>query len=450
MNKIILHIDMNSYFATCEQQANPFLRGKPIAVGGPPSSSTFAKSCWTSAGKSGGEFSRRNLLIVAASKEAKLRGVKSVMPSWEAVKICPELIFVPGDHIKYKWITDKFLEIFKSYSPILEIFSIDEVFLELTNLHECLTDTNCTNEDNVDCAVKIAKEIKLRLKKEIGEWMTCSIGIAKNKLLAKLASDLKKPDGLIIINDENKEKILNSIELTDFCGIGKRIEARLNGMGIFTVKQLKSCSYINLTKQFKSYGHKLYLMARGEDNSEVLPYYLLPDEKSMGHNFTLPKDVWDLKEIKNVILQLSEKLGRRLRRKNFVAKCVTLLLRYSFYEKNSGYASFHHFHKQKKVSYWINDGYEIYKVAEKILESWKDNQSVRMIGVSVSCLSKMDQISCLEKDNKLKNVLKASDKINNKFGENTIFRGGYLQAEKSRILMPKALKSPVSFMRRND
>ncbi len=395
-----------------------------------------------------GEISRSRTLIVAASKEAKKRGVKSVMPSWEAVKICPELIFVPGDHIKYKWITDKFLEIFKSYSPILEIFSIDEAFLEIANLHEL--STNITDGRNFDRAIKIAKEIKLRLKKEVGEWMTCSIGIAENKLLAKLASDLKKPDGLVIIDENNKEKILDSIELTDFCGIGKRIEARLNRMGIFTVKQLKNCSYINLTKEFKSYGHKLYLMARGEDNSEVVPYYLLPDEKSMGHNFTLPKDVWDLKEIKSVILQLSEKLGRRLRRKNFVAKCMTLLLRYSFYEKNIGYVSFHHFHKQKKVSYWINDGYEIYKITEKILQSWKDNQSVRMIGVAVSCFSKINQISCLEKDNKSKRILKASDKINNKFGENTIFRGAYLKAGKSKILMPKALKSPVSFMRRND
>lgn len=452
---MILHIDMNSYFATCEQQANPFLRGKPIAVGGDPRS--FHK----------GEISRSRTLIVAASKEAKKRGVKSVMPSWEAVKICPELIFVPGDHVKYKWITDKFLEIFKSYSPNLEIFSIDEVFLEI-NSHEYNTNGTNANTNKVDNAVKIAKEIKLRLRKEVGEWMTCSIGIAENKLLAKLASDLKKPDGLVIINEKNKEKILNSIELTDFCGIGKRIEVRLNKMGIFTVKQLKNCSYVNLTKEFKSYGHKLYLMARGEDNSEVVPYYLLPDEKSMGHNFTLPKDVWDLKEIKTVILQLSEKLGRRLRRKNFVAKCVTLLLRYSFNVAGEipafanasagrsesrlryGKPNFHHFHKQKKVSYWINDGYEIYKIAENILESWKDSQSVRMIGVSVSCLTKINQISCLEKDNKLKRVLNASDKINNKFGENTIFRGAYLKAEKSKILMPKALKSPVSFMRRND
>lgn len=435
--RLILHIDMNSYFATCEQQANPFLRGKPVAVGGDPRS--FHK----------GEISRSRTLIVAASKEAKKRGVKSVMPSWEAVKICPELIFVPGDHIKYKWITDKFLEIFKSYSPILEIFSIDEAFIDVTK-----------TEKLFGGAEKIAKEIKFRLKKEVGEWMTCSIGIAKNKLLAKLASDLKKPDGLVIIDENNKEKILNSIELTDFCGIGKRIEARLNKIGIFTVRQLKNCSYINLTKEFKSYGHKLYWMARGEDNSEVVPYYLLPDEKSMGHNFTLPKDVWDLKEIKTVILQLSEKLGRRLRRKNFAAKCVSLLFRYSLYSADeihesrlrlkNGKPNFHHFHKQKKVNYWINDGYEIYKIAIKILKNWKDDKSIRMIGVAVSCFSKVNQISCLEKDNKLKRILKASDKINNKFGENTIFRGAYLKAEKSRILMPKALKSPVSFMRRSN
>ena len=308
MKRIIFHIDMNSYFATCEQQANPHLRGKPVAVGGDPR-----------AFYSGGS-SRSSMMIVAASKEAKVLGVKSVMPSWEALRICPELIFVSGDHAKYKCITEEFLKIFESYSSLLEIFSIDEAFLDVTDVM-----------DRFGGVKEIAKGIKKRLREEVGDWMTCSVGIAENKLLAKLASGLQKPDGLVMIDDKNKDEILNKIELTDFCGIGRRIETRLNNMGICTVKQLRKCCYQDLIKEFKSYGHKLYLMARGEDNSKVVPYWYLKDEKSMGHNFTLPKDIWKLEEIKAVILQLSERVGRRLRRGGFGGRCVSLVLRYSFH-----------------------------------------------------------------------------------------------------------------------
>ena len=430
----ILHIDMNSYFATCEQQSNPHLRGKPIAVGGDPR--LFYS----------GQISRVGTIIVAASKEAKARGVKSVMPSWEALKICPDLIFVSGDHAKYKWVTDKFLKIFESYSPVLEIFSIDEAFLELANTRECPTATNSAN--SFDEAVRVAKEIKKRLKSEIGEWMTCSIGIAENKLLAKLASDMQKPDGLVIINKKNKYEILNKIELTDFCGIGKRIEKRLNKMGISSVKQLRKCPYNKLIKEFKSYGHKLYLMARGEDNSRVVPYFEMEDEKSMGHNYTLPKDLWDKEDIKAIILQLSEKVGRRLRRGGFVGGCVTLVLRYSFENKNEEFsrAQFRHFHKQKRVKYFFNDGYEIYKIACNILEQWKDRQKIRMIGISVSKLCRSEQLTCLDEIKKQKRILKACDKINDRYGESTVFRGGVMQARKFGDR--KAVNRPISFMKR--
>ena len=197
MTRTILHIDMNSYFATVEQQANPLLRGKPIAVSGRPNIQS---------------------VVATASYEAKKYGVKSGMNTWEAKKLCPFLIFIPGDPNKYIDITGRLIKIFKSYTPLVEIFSIDEVFLDLSHASSR--------------AQEIALEIKVRIRREIGDKMTCSIGVASNKFLAKLASEKKKPDGLTIVTPETLDEILLSSKLDDFCGIGRRILARLSDIRI--------------------------------------------------------------------------------------------------------------------------------------------------------------------------------------------------------------------------
>lgn len=240
--KIIVHIDFNSFFATVEQQANPRLRGKPVGV-------------------SGGDRLTRTV-VGAASVEAKARGVKTGMRIPEALKLCPDLILVKGDSDKYLSVTKKFLNILKGYSDKLEVFSIDEVFLELSEgfiargpVSSQPQSNPAASEDkagtpfwgapfaatpHLASLFSMALNIKERIRKEAGEWITVSIGISYNKMLAKLAGSLYKPDGLVGIFDEQSAQwILDRAALDDVCGIGYRIKARLNNMGVFNFKDLR-------------------------------------------------------------------------------------------------------------------------------------------------------------------------------------------------------------------
>ena len=310
--RTILHVDFNSYFATVEQQANPRLRGKPVGV-------------------TGGDRMKRTVLG-AASVEAKKFGVKTGMQIWEARKLCPQIILVAGDSDKYLEVTKRFLNILKDYSPYLEVFSIDECFLELP--HSVIARSPRRPRNDV---VKIALSIKSRIQTEIGEWITCSIGISYNKLMAKLAGSLYKPDGLVMIEDQKAASfILDRVPLDEICGIGGRIKARLNKLGIFNFKQLRAVPLNILLFEFKSYGKFLYDAARGIDYSKVLPFYEKEEVKSIGHRHTISYDTADLQEIKQILLKLSEMIAARLRAKNLLGKTVHCWYRNAIRMHNPG------------------------------------------------------------------------------------------------------------------
>ena len=207
VHKIILHIDMNSYFASVEQQANPFLCGKPIGITG--------------------KRSERSI-VATASIEAKKLGVKTAMSTWQAKKICPSLILITGDPEKYSEITHRFNKLFFEFTPLVQEFSVDESFLDIT-------------EQAKDWfgAVYLAHSLRERLKEECGERITASIGIAPNKLLAKLSSECVKPNGITLTRKEDAITRLDSVQLTDLCGIGPRMGRRLNDLGIRNFKQLR-------------------------------------------------------------------------------------------------------------------------------------------------------------------------------------------------------------------
>jgi DNA polymerase-4 len=227
MGRIILHIDYNSYFATVEQQANPRLRGKPIGV-------------------TGGDRMERTV-IGAASIEAKAMGIKTGMSIQEARKIYPQIILVRGDSDKYLACTKRFINILKDYSPYLEIFSIDEAFMELPP------------PATFEMGVSVAIQIKERIHQEIGDWLRVSIGVSYNKTLAKLGGSLFKPDGLQVIMDETAAMmILDQIEFDDICGIGPRTKLHLFNMGIADFATLRKVPLEMLFSAFKSYGLFLY------------------------------------------------------------------------------------------------------------------------------------------------------------------------------------------------
>ncbi len=346
--KNILHIDFNSFFATVEQQANPRLRGKPIGV-------------------TGGDRMKRTV-VGAASVEAKRFGVKTGMQIWEALKLCPNLILVQGDSDKYLEVTKRFLNILKDYSPNLEIFSIDEVFLEV--------------EDNTDL-LTLAQEIKDRIKSEVGDYITCSIGISYNKLMAKLAGSLYKPDGLVAILDPQAAQfILDRVELDEICGIGRQIKKRLLNMGITNFQNLRLASRESLIASFKSYGEVLYNMSRGIDNNPVIPFFEKEEVKSIGHRHTISHDTSDLNEIKQTLLKMSEMVGKRARDKKLVGKTIHVFFRYSF---EFPYTKFEGDGMQVTIQY-TQDGLEIFNAGfEAFLKLW-NGKKVRMIGLSLSNL----------------------------------------------------------------
>lgn len=393
--RCIIHIDFNSYFASVEQQANPRLRGKPIGV-------------------TGGDRMQRTVLG-AASIEAKKFGVKTGMQIWEAKKLCSQIILVPGDSDKYLETTKRFLNILKDYTPYLEVFSIDECFLQIES-----------KEPTV-----IAYEIKNRIKTEIGEWITCSIGISYNKLMAKLAGSLQKPDGLVIIENEEKAmKILDAIPLDEICGIGPGIKRRLNNMGIFNFCGLRQAPLKSLLASFKSYGQFLYNASRGVDHSQVLPFYEKEEVKSIGHRYTIDHDTSDLQEIKQLLLKLSEMAARRLRAKNLAGKTIHCWYRSAHLRGEEMPAS----RGEQATILPTNDGLDIFKAAWKIFHKIWNQEKIRMIGISISNLkSEIPQnLSLLPETSKREIMLQLLDKINDKYGEFTLQRGILLTSPKIR------------------
>lgn len=404
--RCIMHIDFNSYFASVEQQANPRLRGKPIGV-------------------TGGDRVKRTVLG-AASIEAKKFGVKTGMQIWEAKKLCPRIILVPGDSDKYLETTKRFLNILKNYTHYLEVFSIDECFLEVTG-------------NRLQATVKIAQEIKKRIKSEIGEWIRCSVGISYNKLMAKLAGSLQKSDGLVVIqNQQEAIQVLDKIELDEICGIGPRIKKRLEHLGIFNFSQLRQAPLQSLLASFKSYGQFLYNASRGIDYSQVLPFFQKEEVKSIGHRHTIDHDTSDSVEIKQLLLKLSEMVARRLRAKNLTGKTIHCWYREAFHPRGEemrlhpggGFTG----NGMQSTILPTNDGLDIFKAAWKIFQQIWNQEKIRMIGISISNLkSKLPQnLSFLPEVKRKEIIVSALDKINDKYGEFTLQRGILLTSPKIR------------------
>lgn len=389
--KIILHIDFDSFFASCEQQFNPKLRGKPIGV-----TATNGRTC-----------------IIAASREAKKLGIKSPSRTWEARRIVPNMVYVPAQFERYWEITQKFLNICKDYTPYVELFSLDEVFMDITQ-----TKALFGGKD------KLITMIKKRISEEIGEYITVSVGISHNKLLSKLASGMNKPNGLMEITPQNLEEVYSRVKLTDFCGIGKRVEKRLNRLRIYTPLQLKITPLEILIKEFKNVeGHFLYNLGQGIDESSVIPYYLEDDTKSVGRNYCIAQNTYDQRLILQYVYELCEEVAIKLRRLNKKGRTVFLYL--------GGNRSAH---GRKTISSYIDTGSEIFKLCKGLYDEWawdKTNnpefKMVRQIHVAIGNLedSKNLTMSMFNADQRNEKVLKVVDNINDKFGDHTI-RNGFL------------------------
>jgi len=393
MQKIILHIDFDSYFASCEQQFDAKLRGKPIGV-----TAQNGRTC-----------------IIAASREAKELGIKSPSRTWEALQKVPNMVFVPAHFEKYWEITQKFLDICKDFSPYVELFSLDEVFMDITATENLFGDK-----------YSLIDKIRKRIKNEIGEYITVSVGVSYNKLLAKLASGIDKPNGLVEITPKNIREAYAKAKLTDFCGIGGRIEDRLNDLGIYTPLELHSTPLNVLLKEFKDVeGHFLKDLGDGRDDSEVVPYYFASETKSIGRNYCLPENQYDQRVVMQNVYELCEEVVIKLRKLGKKAKTAGIYLGGS---KNV--------HGRKSIKTYFDSGQEMFNLCQKILaeNGFHFNQSdyVRRIGVWVGNLQESANLeqSLFDFDTKSQKVVQTVDSINEKFGDHTIRKGFLLNADK--------------------
>ncbi|TAK03913.1 DNA polymerase IV [Patescibacteria group bacterium] len=398
--RIIMHVDMNSYFASVEQQFNPALRGKPIGVTG--------------------KRTERSV-VAAASREAKLLGVKTAMSTWEARRICPSLIIVHGDPRKYAMITERFNAIFNDHADKVERFSVDESFLDVT----------IAARDYLG-AIAIAQSIKHHLRRECGECITASVGIAPNKLLAKAASERMKPDGLTVVKPGEEIAFLDTLALEDVCGIGPRIARRLGQLGITTIPQLRAAPLGLLVNEFKSYGCWLLNAARGIDPDDVVHdpstgsgrRAVAP--KSVGHSYTLPRDACAPTTIRRYLLGLCDKVAWRLRRDGYAARSVSAYVRFGDF---SGAG------RQRRFDEPVNDGLSLYRIAWSLLtdplmlplSKGEIARPVRLIGLSAGRLAPVSgQPSLFAADRKRERVNAALDRAQRRFGSGAWTRASLL------------------------
>jgi DNA polymerase-4 len=376
-DRLILHIDMDAFFISVEQRDDPSLRGKPAAV------------C--------GSLSRS--VVTSATYEARPYGIRAGMSTQEAKRRCPELILVKGDHSKYTATAARIFSLLKDYTPVVEVASIDEAYLDITQSLLLFKSP-----------LHIAQSIKNRIQEK--EGLTCSIGIAPNKLLAKLASRLKKPDGLTLIQKEEVETVLKDLPVSSLFGIGPKLEEELKSMGVSTCGQLGRFPVSLLARRFGMIGERLHEMGLGWDGSPVVPFDEEEDAKSISHSVTLEEDTSDRNLLRKVLLQLSEKTSRRMRRQGFYGRRIAITVRYS---------DFFTFSKQKTLSQWVNSGDEIYRYTLELFESISPPKPIRLLGVGVSQLKKeWYQLDLFERREKKDKLLKAMDKVNGRFGDWTL------------------------------
>ncbi len=413
---LVMHIDLNSCFATVEQQANPLLRGKPVAVAAYDSPS----GC-----------------ILSPSIEAKQKGVKTGMRVKEGRLLCPDLIVRLPDPPKYRDVHLKFRKIFGDYSPQVFPKSIDEAVIDFEGMEEWLrrrrqlsqpldevvsgqlSDKEIREEESkmqkgwetlISALVDIGMEIKQRMRKEIGEWIRCNIGIGTNRFLAKLASGLHKPDGLDVITDENLQEVYGAVKLVDLYGINTRWQARLNMAGIFTPLQFWEASEGVLRRQvFRSVlGYYWYLRLRGWETDGVEF-----GRRSFGQSYALKEWTDDRRRLSRLLMKLVEKMGRRLRRDGYAAQGVQVAC---------SYADGTHWHKGKKFERKLLTTADLYRYAQLVFNYQPEVKKVAKLAVSCYDLKVCgeSQLGLFDLTDKEKAVSQALDEINDRYGEYVI------------------------------
>jgi DNA polymerase-4 len=373
---MILHIDMDAFFASIEQAINPRLKGKPLIVGS--------------------RNNRMHTVVCAASYEAKACGIDSGMPSWQALQLCPHLEFVPAQQGRYIWTSEQIFQMLKDYGFSLAYTSIDEFQMDINDSTE---------------PQKLARQIQERIYADF--HITASIGIAKNWLLAKLASKLNKPNGIAVLTDANLTEILTRVPANKICGVGKNTGQILSDLGVKTCLDLFLKNSDFLTRNLGKYGLNLYLSLHSREGFEPAEEASKP--KSVGHSYTLPRATQTPGFIKAWIRLLSEMVAQRLRAQNLLADTVHLWLNGPEMGNLGVQKAFHE---------GSNDGYQIYQRSLTIMAKiGPKSPKIRALGVTCSGLLPNRYFPLFKEQKRREDLLKTIDKINSRFGEGVIYPG---------------------------
>lgn len=340
----IMHIDMDAYFAALEQKANPKLAGRPVIVG---------------------STSAQRGVVSTASYESRVFGIHSGMSSAEARRRCPHGVFIGVDPDHYTSVSAELLKIYNEFSPRVEAVSVDEAFLDVTGCVEIFGGEE-----------KLARGLKKRIKDSLD--LTCSIGIAPTKIMAKLASSVFKPDGLTVITDNDLESVLYPLPVEKMWGIGPVAGRILNRAGIVTIGDLARFDLRKLRRMMGQNGEIMGRIARGDDASPVLTPGEQPDEKSIGHERTFPRDSADYDYLQATLFYLSELVARRMRRNGFLGKTITVRFRA---------ADFTTFTRRTTLKSATNSQAVIFHHASQLFNAhWSCGRKMRLLGISVSAL----------------------------------------------------------------
>lgn len=395
--RVVLHIDMNAFYCSVHEAVEPEkYKGKPSAVAG--------------------SVELRRGIVVTSSYAARGKGVRTGMQVREALRLCPELLLISPDFHLYRQFSKRFLNIAYSYSPQLETMSIDECFLDITGSKQFGT------------PVQIAEELQGRIRTELG--LPCSIGIAPNKLLAKMASDMKKPNGITILRKRDVPSLLWDKPCSYMYGIGSRTGEKLGKLGIRTIGELAHAEESFLTAQFGIVGSWLKAAANGEDETPVNPEQ--EASKSIGHTTTLPKDFTDDLDIRRVFLNLADQVCRRMRKQHLMSSTVQITIRNPSMKTIT---------RSVTLDGPTEDADTVFETACKLfLRHWQKGQPVRLLGITLQNLVDKSEAAVqldlfdYNRQPKKEELNRIMDKLRDRFGESAILTAGMLGDDPSALI----------------
>ena len=393
MERKIIHLDLDAFFCSVEELLDPSLKGKVFAVGGSPN------------GRG---------VITSASYAARQFGIRSAMPSREALKLLPDLIFVRSGFRQYGEYSKKVMDILRDTTPIVEPVSIDEAFLDVSDMSQPVS--------------SIALDLQKRVMQETG--LPCSLGCATNRLVAKMANDYGKkqvksgraPQKITVIEPGKEEEFLAPLDIQALWGVGPKTAAQLRQRGITTIGRLAALSELEIKTFFGRHGESMQRRAKGLDNTPVYPES--GDPKSISNEITFHEDKDDEEELLIILRSLSEKVGSRLRKKELAGSVVQIKIRYS---------DFSTYTRQTSMGDCTNLDQDIYEKAENLfLKHWSRGRPVRLLGVGVTNLDKPHrQLSLWENDSgKREDLTRAVDDLRERFGKDIIKRADTLKGKK--------------------